>query len=47
MFDVEGQSESMPRPYVAELGSEELLWFLGDVVEAANLSELFGEEQIL
>jgi hypothetical protein len=47
MFDVEGLSESITQPYVAELGHEELLWFLEDVVEAANLSELFDNGQIL
>jgi hypothetical protein len=47
MFDVEGHSESMPRPYFAALGHEAFLWFLYDVVEAANLSKLFGNIQIL
>jgi hypothetical protein len=42
MFDVEDLSESMPRSYIAQLGTEERLWFLEDVVEAAKRSKLFG-----
>jgi hypothetical protein len=40
MFD--GMSESMR--YIEELGPEERLWFLNDVVEAAELSGLFDSE---
>jgi hypothetical protein len=47
MFDVEGVSESMTRPYTAQLSHEGLLWFLGDVAEAANRSQFFGDAQIL
>ena len=47
MFDVESLSESMTRPYIAELSHEGLLWFLGDVVEAANRSQFFDDAQIL
>ena len=43
MFDVEGLSESMPRSYIAQLGAEERLWFLEDVVEAAKRSRLFDD----
>ncbi len=37
----------MTRPYIAELSHEGLLWFLGDVAEAANRSQFFGDAQIL
>ncbi len=47
MFDIEGESPSMPKPYFKEVGHEGLLWFLEDVVKAANLSELFGGAEIL
>jgi hypothetical protein len=43
MFD--GMSESMR--YIEELGPEERLWFLDDVVEAAELSGLFDNEESL
>jgi hypothetical protein len=43
MFD--GMSESMR--YIDELGPEERLWFLDDVVEAAKISELFDNETSL
>jgi hypothetical protein len=46
IFDVEGVSESRIRPYIAELSHEGLLWFLGDVVEAANRSQFFEHAQI-
>jgi hypothetical protein len=43
MFD--GMSESMR--YIDELGPEERLWFLDDVVEAAEISGLFDNEASL
>ena len=43
MFD--GMSESMR--FIEELGTEERLWFLDDVVEAAELSGLFDNEASL
>jgi len=47
MFDLEGQSESMTKPYFKQLGKEDFLWFLDDVVEAARLSRFFKEEALL
>jgi hypothetical protein len=47
IFDVEGVSESMTRSYIAELSHEGLLWFLEDVVEAANRSQFFEHAPIL
>jgi hypothetical protein len=43
MFD--GMSESMR--YIDKLGREERLWFLDDVVEAAEISGLFDNEASL
>ena len=43
----EGTSESMPTPYFSQLKSEQLFWFVGDVVEAANCSQLFNDNKLL
>jgi hypothetical protein len=47
MFDIDGKSESMQKPYYKQLGKEEFLWFLEDVVEAARLSGFFTTEALL
>jgi hypothetical protein len=47
MFDVDGYSESITRPYFKQLGKEGFVWFLEDVVEAAKLSGLFERERLL
>jgi hypothetical protein len=47
MFDVEGHSESMAKSYFKTLGPEDFLWWLEDVVEASQLSEQFGDSELL
>jgi hypothetical protein len=47
MFDVEGLSESMDRPYFKTLTGEALIWFVGDVVNAARRLESFAAESEL
>jgi hypothetical protein len=47
MFDADGQGAQKPKPYYKELGKEDFLWFLEDVVEAASLSGFFEGEALL
>jgi hypothetical protein len=47
MFDIEGQSESMDKPYFKTLAPEDFLWFVEDVAEAARLSEGFDGSELL
>jgi hypothetical protein len=47
MFGVDGYSESMTRPYFKQLGKEDFLWFLDDVVEAGRASGFLAEEPLL
>src|SRR5665213_494676 len=47
MFDLEGRSESRTKPYHASLPAEDLMWFLQDVVEAAQISNLFDASDLL
>ena len=47
IFDVDGYSESMPKPYYKVLGKEGFLWFLDDVVEATNVCGLSRKERLL
>jgi hypothetical protein len=45
LFDFDGKSESMEKPYSATLGGEDFLWFLDDVAEAARISRVFANVQ--
>jgi hypothetical protein len=47
MFDVDGYSESMRRPYFKQLGSEAFLWLVDDVVESGRTSGLLAGEPLL
>jgi 5-methylcytosine-specific restriction endonuclease McrA len=47
MFDVEGTLAWETKPFFKQLEQEDFLWFLEDVVEASNRSELFGKSDIL
>jgi len=47
MFDVDGYSESMTRPYFKQLGKEDLLWFLDDVVEAGRSNGFLAGDPLL
>jgi hypothetical protein len=47
LFDVDGKSESMDKPYFKRLDPENFVWFLDDVVEAAFLSGFFGDAELL
>jgi hypothetical protein len=47
MFDVDGYSESMRRPYFKQLGKEAFLWFVDNVVEAGRSSGLFARDRLL
>jgi hypothetical protein len=43
----EGTSESMPTPHFSQLKSEQLFWFVEDVIEAAKCSQLLIETKPL
>jgi hypothetical protein len=47
MFDADGQGAQKPKPYYKDIGKEDFLWFLEDVVEAASLSGFFEGEALL
>jgi HNH endonuclease len=43
----EDTSESMRTPYFTQLKSEQLFWFVEDVIEAAKCSQLFNDNKLL
>jgi 5-methylcytosine-specific restriction endonuclease McrA len=47
MFDVDGYSEAMTRPYFKQLGKEDFLWFLDDVVEAGRSGGVLAGDPLL